>query len=196
MASDADVLVPESIREFLRCRVLHPLLRLLRGGMTPRRLAWSLALGIKVNQNCRSCVLGQGSGYRVTSLKENPSVLHLCKFVLRLNERRLENGSCFASVALRLQPFPIEHFLVLVRRTSHSPSPAPPDSSQVLDSESHFPDSFAPSMSSPSGDLSQRAGAWSRMLLGTCATRNHPDSIQPFLRSALALESCECRACR
>jgi hypothetical protein len=36
MASDSDVLVPESIREFLRCRVLRPLLRLLRGGVTPR----------------------------------------------------------------------------------------------------------------------------------------------------------------
>jgi uncharacterized protein (DUF2062 family) len=51
MASDADVLVPESIREFLRCRILRPLLRLLRGGVTPRRLAWSLALGIVLGIN-------------------------------------------------------------------------------------------------------------------------------------------------
>jgi len=50
-ASDLKVLVPESIREFLRCRILHPLLRLLRGGVTPRRLAWSLALGIVIGIN-------------------------------------------------------------------------------------------------------------------------------------------------
>jgi uncharacterized protein (DUF2062 family) len=46
-----DVLEPESIREFFRCRVLRPLLRLLRGGVTPRRLAWSLALGIVLGIN-------------------------------------------------------------------------------------------------------------------------------------------------
>src|ERR1700743_483534 len=31
--------------------MLHPLLRLLRGGVTPRRLAWSLALGIVIGIN-------------------------------------------------------------------------------------------------------------------------------------------------
>jgi uncharacterized protein (DUF2062 family) len=45
------VLVPESIREWFRCRVLRPLLRALRGGVTPRRLAWSLALGMVVGIN-------------------------------------------------------------------------------------------------------------------------------------------------
>jgi uncharacterized protein (DUF2062 family) len=45
------VLVPEPIREFVRCRILRPLLRLLRGGATPRRLAWSLALGIVIGIN-------------------------------------------------------------------------------------------------------------------------------------------------
>ncbi|MDP9040171.1 MAG: DUF2062 domain-containing protein [Acidobacteriota bacterium] len=45
------VLLPEVIREFIRCKVLRPLLRLLRGGVTPRRLAWSLALGIVVGIN-------------------------------------------------------------------------------------------------------------------------------------------------
>lgn len=45
------MLVPESIREFFRCRILRPLLRLLRGGVTPRRLAWSLALGIVIGIN-------------------------------------------------------------------------------------------------------------------------------------------------
>ena len=45
------MLVPESIREFVRCRMLHPLLRQLRGGATPRRLAWSLALGIVIGIN-------------------------------------------------------------------------------------------------------------------------------------------------
>lgn len=45
------MLVPEVVREFVRCRVLRPLLRQLRGGVTPRRLAWSLALGIVVGIN-------------------------------------------------------------------------------------------------------------------------------------------------
>ena len=45
------MLVPQAIREFLRCKVLRPLLRLLRGGVTPRRLAWSLALGMAVGIN-------------------------------------------------------------------------------------------------------------------------------------------------
>lgn len=43
--------VPQSVREFLRCHVLRPLLRLLRGGVTPRRLAWSLALGMMIGIN-------------------------------------------------------------------------------------------------------------------------------------------------
>lgn len=45
------VLIPESIREFFRCKMLRPLLRQLRGGVTPRRLAWSLALGIVLGIN-------------------------------------------------------------------------------------------------------------------------------------------------
>jgi hypothetical protein len=45
------VLVPRSIREWFRCQVLRPLLRALRGGVTPRRLAWSLALGMVVGIN-------------------------------------------------------------------------------------------------------------------------------------------------
>jgi uncharacterized protein (DUF2062 family) len=45
------MLVPESVREWVRCKVLRPLLRLLRGGVTPRRLAWSLALGVVIGIN-------------------------------------------------------------------------------------------------------------------------------------------------
>lgn len=45
------VLVPGPIREWFRCHVLRPLLRALRGGVTPRRMAWSLALGMVVGIN-------------------------------------------------------------------------------------------------------------------------------------------------
>jgi uncharacterized protein (DUF2062 family) len=45
------VAIPESLQEFFRCRILRPLLRQLRGGVTPRRLAWSLAVGIIVGLN-------------------------------------------------------------------------------------------------------------------------------------------------
>lgn len=50
-ASYLNVLVPQSVREFIRCKILRPLLRQLRGGVTPRRLAWSLALGIVIGIN-------------------------------------------------------------------------------------------------------------------------------------------------
>ena len=43
--------MPESVREFFRCRVLRPVLRQLRGGVTPRRMAWSLALGMVIGIN-------------------------------------------------------------------------------------------------------------------------------------------------
>ena len=45
------LLIPQSVREWIRCRILRPLLRQLRGGVTPRRLAWSLALGLVVGIN-------------------------------------------------------------------------------------------------------------------------------------------------
>jgi uncharacterized protein (DUF2062 family) len=45
------VLVPEYVREFFRCKILRPILRQLRGGVTPRRLAWSLALGMVIGIN-------------------------------------------------------------------------------------------------------------------------------------------------
>jgi uncharacterized protein (DUF2062 family) len=45
------MLVPESVREFFRCRILRPVLCQLRGGVTPRRLAWSLALGAVIGIN-------------------------------------------------------------------------------------------------------------------------------------------------
>jgi uncharacterized protein (DUF2062 family) len=45
------VLVPQPVREFFRCKILRPLLRQLRGGVTPRRLAWSLALGMVIGIN-------------------------------------------------------------------------------------------------------------------------------------------------
>jgi uncharacterized protein (DUF2062 family) len=45
------VLIPESIREYARCRILRPIFRQLRRGVTPRRLAWSLALGMVIGIN-------------------------------------------------------------------------------------------------------------------------------------------------
>ncbi len=43
--------MPEFLREFFHCRILRPLLRQMRGGVTPRRLAWSLAVGIVIGIN-------------------------------------------------------------------------------------------------------------------------------------------------
>jgi uncharacterized protein (DUF2062 family) len=50
-ASKVSVLVPESVREWFRCTIMRPLLRQLRGGVTPRRLAWSLAFGVIIGIN-------------------------------------------------------------------------------------------------------------------------------------------------
>ena len=41
----------QRFRNTLRCRLLRPLLRLLRNGITPKRLAWSLAIAIVVGVN-------------------------------------------------------------------------------------------------------------------------------------------------
>ena len=43
--------VGQRTRNFLRCRLLRPLLRLLRGGISPKRLAWSLAVALVVGVN-------------------------------------------------------------------------------------------------------------------------------------------------
>jgi uncharacterized protein (DUF2062 family) len=45
------MLMPGPLRESICCRVLRPLLRQLRTGVTPRRLAWSLALGLVIGIN-------------------------------------------------------------------------------------------------------------------------------------------------
>ncbi len=39
------------VRNFLRCRVLRPLLRLLKHGVSPKRLAWSLAVAVVIGVN-------------------------------------------------------------------------------------------------------------------------------------------------
>lgn len=41
----------QSLRNFLHCRVLRPLLRVAHQGASPRRLAWSVALGVVIGIN-------------------------------------------------------------------------------------------------------------------------------------------------
>ena len=43
--------IPKALREACVCHVVRPLLRQLRGGVTSRRLAWSLAVGIIIGIN-------------------------------------------------------------------------------------------------------------------------------------------------
>ncbi len=43
--------LPKRARDVLRCHVLRPLLRLLRRGVSPKRLAWSLAVALLVGVN-------------------------------------------------------------------------------------------------------------------------------------------------
>lgn len=43
--------LPETVREFVRRRLLRPLLRQLRDGVTPQQLGWSLALGMVFGVN-------------------------------------------------------------------------------------------------------------------------------------------------
>jgi uncharacterized protein (DUF2062 family) len=41
----------QSIRDFLQCRVVRPLLRAANQGASPERLAWSLAVGLVIGMN-------------------------------------------------------------------------------------------------------------------------------------------------
>ena len=43
--------IAQRIRNVLRCRILRPLLRLLKRGVSPKRLAWSLAVALVVGVN-------------------------------------------------------------------------------------------------------------------------------------------------
>ena len=45
------MLIPQRVRAFCRCRIVRPLLRLLRGGISPKRLAWSIAVGAVIGIN-------------------------------------------------------------------------------------------------------------------------------------------------
>lgn len=73
------MLVPEAVREFVRCKILRPLLRQLRGGVTPRRMAWSLALGM---------VIGINPSVGLTTL-----LLVMLAWVLGLNQAASQIGS-------------------------------------------------------------------------------------------------------
>lgn len=89
-ASNIFVLVPKSVREWFRCKILRPLLRQLRGGVTPRRLAWSLALGV---------VVGINPSVGLTSL-----VLILLAWAFGLNQIASQIGS-YAMTPLHLLLF-------------------------------------------------------------------------------------------
>ena len=43
--------IRQRTRNFLRCRILRPLLRLIKHGVPPRRLAWSLAIAAVIGVN-------------------------------------------------------------------------------------------------------------------------------------------------
>ncbi len=99
MAYHSNMLLPESIREFFRCRILRPLLRQLRGGVTPRRLAWSLALGI---------VLGINPSVGVTTI-----LVVLLAWVFGLNQVASQVG------AHAMTPFHLLLFLPFIQLGVH-----------------------------------------------------------------------------
>src|ERR1700760_4590909 len=73
------MLLPESVREFVRCKLLRPLLRQLRCGVTPRRMAWSLALGM---------VIGINPSVGLTTL-----VIVILAWIFKLNQVASQVGS-------------------------------------------------------------------------------------------------------
>lgn len=73
------MLLPESVRELFRCKILRPLLRQLRCGVTPRRMAWSLALGM---------VIGINPSVGLTTL-----VIVILAWVFKLNQVASQVGS-------------------------------------------------------------------------------------------------------
>ena len=44
-------LLGQRVRQLFRCRILRPLLRLLKKGVSPKRLAWSLAIALMIGVN-------------------------------------------------------------------------------------------------------------------------------------------------
>lgn len=41
----------QRVRNYVRCRIIRPLLRLLKGGISPKRLGWSLAIAVVIGVN-------------------------------------------------------------------------------------------------------------------------------------------------
>jgi uncharacterized protein (DUF2062 family) len=114
------LLVPESVREWFRCRILRPLLRQLRGGVTPRRLAWSLALGV---------VVGINPSVGLTTL-----VVVILAWAFGLNQIASQVGSCVAAPLHLLLFLPFIQLGVYLFHTRRLPL-----SRQQIEHISHHP---------------------------------------------------------
>jgi uncharacterized protein (DUF2062 family) len=114
------LLVPESVREWFRCRILRPLLRQLRGGVTPRRLAWSLALGV---------VVGINPSVGLTTL-----VVVILAWAFGLNQIASQVGSCVAAPLHLLLFLPFIQLGVYLFHTRRLPL-----SRQQIEHLSHHP---------------------------------------------------------
>jgi uncharacterized protein (DUF2062 family) len=101
------LLVPESVREWIRCKILRPLLRQLRGGVTPRRLAWSIALGV---------VVGINPSVGLTTL-----IVVILAWAFGLNQLASQIGSHAAAPLHLLLFLPFLELGVLLFHTRHLP---------------------------------------------------------------------------
>lgn len=88
------------IQNSFRCRVLRPLLRLLKGGISPKRLGWSLAIAL---------VVGISPFLGVTTI-----AMLLIAWVCRLNQVATQIGIHLVSPLQWLLFLPFVHLGVLI----------------------------------------------------------------------------------
>ena len=97
----------QRIRSFCRCHVLRPLLRLLRHGITPRRLAWSLAVAL---------VIGVNPFLGMTTV-----IMLLLAWVFKLNHVATQIGIHAVAPLQWLLFLPFIHAGILLFHTHHLP---------------------------------------------------------------------------
>ncbi|AFL90552.1 hypothetical protein Terro_4355 [Terriglobus roseus DSM 18391] len=114
------MLIPESMREICRRKLLRPLLCLLRDGISTRRMAWSLAIGM---------VIGVNPSIGITTL-----LVVLLAWLFGLNQVASQIGTHVVAPFHLLLFLPFIEAGVFLFRTRHMPF-----SKQQIEHLSHHP---------------------------------------------------------
>ena len=114
------MLIPESLRELGRRKILRPLLCMLRDGISTRRMAWSLAIGM---------VIGVNPSIGITTL-----LVVLLAWLFGLNQVASQIGTHVVAPFHLLLFLPFIEAGVFLFRTRHMPF-----SKQQIEHLSHHP---------------------------------------------------------